>query len=212
MKRTAAGGDNRPPASVRAHAEGDKLYIRNMVCHRCKTVLRGLLAAQGIEPLHIELGEVTLAKPLTAAQQAQLDADLKGEGFERIDDRKSRVIERTKRLLLDRARSNAMTRTKKVNLSVELADALGMEYSGLSKLFSSVEGMTIERYYNLQRLERAKELLVYDEMSLGQIAEELGYSSVQHLSNQFSHYVGMSPSHFKQLGAQKRRALDHVEP
>ncbi len=129
-----------------------------------------------------------------------------------MDDRRSRIIERTKHLLRERARGNALVRTKKVNLSVELAETLGMEYSGLSKLFSSVEGTTIERYYNLQRLERAKELLVYDEQSLSQIADELGYSSVQHLSNQFAQYIGISPSHFKKLGTHKRHAIDHVEP
>lgn len=207
-----SGGIAKPPVPVRHHDAQHKLYIRNMVCDRCKTVLRALLAAQGVQPVSIELGEVTLAVPLTIAQKAQLDADLKGEGFERIDDRKSRIIERTKRLLRERARGDAMARTTKVNLSVELSDALSMEYSGLSKLFSSVEGMTIERYFNLQRLERAKELLVYDEMSLSQIADELGYSSIQHLSNQFAQYVGMSPSHFKKLGAIRRRTLDHVGP
>ena len=105
-----------------------------------------------------------------------------------------------------------MARTTKVNLSEELSGALKMEYSGLSKLFSSVEGTTIERYFNLQRLERAKELLVYDEMSIAQIADQLGYSSIHHLSNQFTQYLGMSPSHFKKLGASKRRTLDHVGP
>lgn len=186
------------------------LHIRNMVCDRCKTVLRALLAAQGVKPVQLDLGEVVLEAPLNEAQLVRLDAGLEAEGFERMDERRTQIIERTKSLIRERARGNALARDRKVNLSTELADAMGMEYSGLSKLFSSVEGTTIERYFNLQRLERAKELMVYDELSLSQIADQLGYSSVQHLSNQFSQFVGHSPSHFKKIGAERRRSLDRV--
>ncbi len=209
-RNAKAGGARKPPALSLVPVEGYTLHIRNMVCDRCKTVVRGFMAAQGLVPVRLDLGEVVLPAPLNVEQLAQLDADLMAVGFERIDDRKARIIERTKRLILERARGDAMANATRVRLSVELAREMGMEYSGLSKLFSSVEGQTIERYFNLQRIERAKELIVYDELSLSQIADRLGYSSVQHLSNQFSQFVGHSPSHFKFVGVERRKALDMV--
>ena len=186
------------------------LIIRNMVCDRCVAAVQGVLSRHGIHALNVHLGEVELTAPLSAEVLAALDEELVHLGFERVDDRRAMIVERVKHVILKRVRGDQSGEPKAIKLSEQLAQALYMEYSGLGKLFSAVAGVTIERYYNLQRIERAKELLVYNEMSLGQIADMLGYSSVQHLSNQFSEYVGFSPSHFKRIGAERRTALDLV--
>lgn len=185
------------------------LHIRNMVCDRCKTAVRGLLDQQGVDYPELELGEVRLQAPPTPETRERLARGLAALGFELIDDKRSRTVERIKQNLLALVRGDAQQRTKQ-KLSAWLASEMHTEYSGLSKLFSEVEGTTIERYHNLLRIERAKELLVYDEMSVAQIADTLGYSSAQHLSNQFAQYVGHSPTHFKRIGAERRNALDKV--
>lgn len=185
------------------------IHIRNMVCDRCRSAVEGILNAERIAHTPVELGEVGLMRALNAAQREKLAKRLSEIGFELIDDKRVRTVERVKHLLQKHVHGNALERSKE-KLSVWLARAMGMEYSGLSKLFTQVEGVSIERYHNLLRLERAKELLVYDELSLTEIADRLGYSSVQHLSNQFAHFVGHSPSHFKRIGAARRKAIDKV--
>lgn len=189
----------------------DRITIRNMVCDRCRTAVERLLDELRIAHGEVHIGQVELGHALDPAQRASLEKGLKLLGFELVDDKRVRIIERVKRLVIARVRSDASGSSLKEKLSVYLAREVGMEYSGLSKLFSSVEGLTIERYYNLQRIERAKELLVYDELSVSQIADQLGYSSVHHLSNQFNQFVGHSASHFRLLGAERRKALDRVQ-
>lgn len=186
-----------------------KLHIRNMVCDRCRSAVHGILEAEGIAFTHVKLGEVDLRRALSGAQRMRLTERLFEIGFELIDDKRVRMVERAKLLLQQHVLGNAMQRRKE-KLSAWLAREMGMEYSGLSRIFSQVEATSIERYLNLLRLERAKELLVYDELSLTEIADRLGYSSVQHLSNQFAQFVGHSPSHFKRIGAERRKALDKV--
>lgn len=186
-----------------------KLHVRNMVCDRCRSAVRHLLDEEGIGAPYVNLGEVGLAVGLSADQRERLAARMAEIGFELIDDKRVRKVERVKHLLQQQVQGDAMQRRKE-KLSVWLARDMGMEYSGLSRLFSQVEGTSIERYQNLLRLERAKELLVYDELSLTEIADRLGYSSVQHLSNQFAQFVGHSPSHFKRIGAERRKAIDKV--
>lgn len=185
------------------------LHIRNMVCDRCKAAVRKLFGELHIRYDAVHLGEVMLASPLSDAARAVLEKALSEQGFELIDDKRSRTVERIKQALRASVLTHAADRPKRT-LSIWLAREMNAEYSGLSKLFSEVEGSTIERYHNLLRIERAKELLVYDEWSLTQIADMLGYSSVQHLSNQFAQYVGHSPTHFKRIGAERRNALDKV--
>ncbi len=186
-----------------------KLHIRNMVCDRCRTAVQGILEAERIASVRVNLGEVVLRDEPSGAQRERLAARLFEIGFELIDDKRVRTVELAKILLQQHVQGDAMQRQKE-KLSVWLAREMRMEYSGLSKLFSQVEGTSIERYQNLLRLERAKELLVYDELSLTEIADRLGYSSVQHLSNQFAQFVGHSPSHFKRIGAERRKAIDKV--
>jgi AraC family transcriptional regulator len=186
------------------------LYVRNMVCDRCIAAVTSALREANIAFDRVLLGEVEIEKPLTARQRSALQARLAALGFELIDDKRTRVIEKVKGLIRDLVHANAMERNHKEKLSTYLAREMGMEYSGLSELFSTVEGVTIERYHILQRLERAKELMVYDELSLGEIADRLGYSSVHHLSSQFSKFTGYTPSHFKRIGAARRKPLDRI--
>ena len=184
------------------------LYIKNMVCNRCVKAVSTILCDLKIEHGPVLLGEVPLKKELDAAQARQLSDRLQAEGFELIDDKKTRVIERIKRLIIERVAGDLDEETD--NLSTFLSAQLHLDYPYISSLFSSVEGITIEKYYIAQKIEKAKELLVYGELSLSEIAYRLGYSSVQHLSNQFKKVTGLTPSHFKEIGAQRRKPLDGV--
>lgn len=184
------------------------LHIKNMVCKRCVMVVNDELEKLGLRPISIELGEVVLNKELSDIQKTQVKTALEKVGFELIDNRKGQLIERAKTLLIELVhRQNNELRT---NLSDYLSQQLGHDYSSLSTLFSEVEGTTIEKFYIAQKIERVKELLVYDELSLSEIAHLLNYSSVAHLSNQFKKITGLTPSHFKQIGAVKRKPLDEL--
>jgi AraC-like DNA-binding protein len=185
-----------------------KLYIKNMVCNRCIMVVKSELERLGYPPSQVELGEVALAQELSPAERATVDQALQGLGFALIDDKKSRLIEKIKTLIVElvHQHSNAL----KINLSDHLSDQLHVDYNYLSHLFSEVEGTTIEKYFIAQKIERVKELLVYDELTLSEIAYQLNYSSVAHLSNQFKKVTGLTPSHFKTIGSQKRKPLDKV--
>lgn len=185
-----------------------KIHIRNMVCDRCIAAVRGLLDRHDLSYTSVLMGEVDLVDPLGKDQRSELAEGLSQLGFELIDDKRTRVIEKVKGVIREVVRNPEAIKGER--LSVHLAAELGMAYSGLSELFSAVEGITIERYHILQRLERAKELLVYDELSLSQIADELGFSSVHHLSAQFTKFIGSTPSHFKRIGAARRKPLDKV--
>ena len=186
-----------------------RLFIKNMVCDRCIMVVRNQLDALQIEYKNIQLGEVELTKALSEEKVASLKIQLSGLGFELLDDRKSAVVTQIKSAIIKLIHNNGNVELNK-KLSVLLSENLGMDYHYLSTLFSSIEGVTIEKYVILQRIERAKELLIYDEMSLNEIADSLGYSSVQHLSQQFKKTTGLTPTHFKQLKENKRKPLDQV--
>lgn len=185
-----------------------KLYIKNMVCSRCKMVVKSELQKLGLQLLSVDLGEVETAAPITAQQKSDIAEHLKNFGFELIDDKKSRTIDKIKTLIIELVhQQNAQLTT---NLSDYLSSKLHQEYSVLSNLFSEVEGTTIEKYFILQKIERVKELLIYDEMSLSEIAFMLNYSSVAYLSNQFKKVTGLTPSHFKQLKNKKRRQIEDL--
>jgi AraC-like DNA-binding protein len=184
------------------------LYIKNMVCDRCKTAVANALTNQHIPFQHIELGEVTLQGEPPKEKLAALKNNLEQLGFELIDDKKSKTIEKIKAEII-----KAIHQPKgkiKINFSSYLAEKIGKEYSSLSSLFSEVEGTTIEQYIIHQKIERAKELLVYNEFTLSEIADQLNYSSVAHLSNQFKKVTGLTPSHFKNLRHNTRKPLDKV--
>jgi AraC-like DNA-binding protein len=186
-----------------------QLFIKNMVCDRCILVVKQQLDQLGLTHSHIQLGEVELTGTPSPAQLQTLQSSLQALGFEVLDNKKSTTVEKIKNTIIHLIHHQAND-TAPVKLSVLLEEKLQMDYHYLTTLFSSVEGVTIEKYAILQRVEKAKELLMYDQLSLGQIADQLGYSSVQHLSQQFKKITGLTPSHFKQLKENKRKPLDKV--
>src|SRR5690606_33362554 len=160
-----------------------KLYIKNMVCSRCKMVVKSELEKLNLSPLSVELGEVEIEQSSINHIKTELLHNLQSLGFDLIDDKKSKTIERIKSLIIDLVQSkNNQINT---NLSDYLSRQLLQDYSTLSNLFSEVEGITIEKYFINLKIEKVKELLMYDEMTLKEIAFYLNYSSVAHLSNQF---------------------------
>lgn len=179
-----------------------------MVCNRCKMVVKSILEQMGLHPLHVELGEIELLEYEIGSVERELKKELKSLGFSLLDDKKSQTIEKIKTLIIDLIQNKQGFLQKP--LSDYLSTQLLQDYSALSHLFSEVEGITIEKYFILQRIEKVKELLVYDELTVSEIAFQLNYSSVGHLSNQFKKVTGLSPSHFKQVGGSKRNALDKL--
>nr|BFF40245.1 hypothetical protein BACY1_20500 [Tenacibaculum mesophilum] len=184
------------------------LTIKNMVCNRCILVIQNELDKLGLGVKSIKLGEVILAKELTSDEKEHLDKVLIDLGFEIIDDKKSLIIEKIKNLIINLV--HYQDSETKVNLSELLSNELHHDYNYLSNLFSEVEGTTIEKYFIAQKIEKVKELLVYDELSLSEIAFRLHYSSVAYLSNQFKKVTGLTPSHFKKIRKDKRKPLDEV--
>lgn len=179
-----------------------------MVCNRCKMVVRSQLETMGLHPTNIELGEVDLAETPGRKQLQEIDATLKAVGFELIDDKKSKTIEKIKNAIISLIHHS--DEELKTNLSAFISKELQLDYTYLSNLFSAIEGITIEKYYINQRIEKVKELLVYDELSLSEIAYQLGYSSVAYLSNQFKKVTGFTPSYFKTLTVNRRKNIDNL--
>lgn len=179
-----------------------------MVCNRCIMVVRQELERLGFRPTKISLGEITFDETISQEHKEQIGVHLNAFGFVLIDDKKSRHIEQIKSAIITliHQRKEAL----QINLSDYLIEIMHYDYNYLSNLFSEVEGITIEKYYISQKIERVKELLVYDELSLSEIAYELHYSSVAHLSNQFKKVTGLTPSHFKKIRTDKRISLDEV--
>jgi AraC-like DNA-binding protein len=175
-------------------------------------VVKQELERQGLHPEKVSLGEVTIQEnQLTNEQQDKLDTALIDLGFQRLDDRKARLIELVKKKIIQMIHHSDKVNTK-FNWSSILADELHYEYNYLSSLFSSVEGITLEQYIIRQKIEKAKELLFYDELNLSQIADRLDYSSVAHLSSQFKKVTGFTPSELKKSREidQKRKPLDSI--
>lgn len=171
-------------------------------------VVKALLEKEGLHPLEVTLGEVELAETLSKEQQSQLNNLLKTSGFEIIDDKKSQTIEKIKNTVISLVHhSDEMLTT---NLSTLITSQIHQDYNYLSNLFSEVEGTTIEKYFISQRIERVKELLVYNELTLSEIAAQTGYSSAAYLSNQFKKITGFTPGHFKSLKENKRRNIEEL--
>ncbi len=187
---------------------GALLTIRNMVCDRCKAAVARVLEAQGLKPKHIDLGEVELIWEPYPDELDALRGALRVQGFELVDDREAVIIARIKAAIVKLVHHDGEMRGR-VKLGEHLAGLLHKEYSGLSSLFTAVEGITIEQFFLLQRLERVKELIKYDELTLSEIADRTGFSSVAHLSTQFKKLTGMTPTAFKTLGS-GRTPLDRV--
>ncbi len=182
-------------------------HIKNMVCSHCAEVLEEKLLKAGFRVKKIELGELQLAEPLDETGHNKLVSVVRSNGFDIINDEGSRVVEHIKHLIIKQVRSGE---SLEYNLSDYLSENIPKDYQQLSRLFSGVEGKSIERYFILQKIERAKELIVYGEKSLTEIALELDYSSQQHFSRQFKKETGLSPSHFKEVKKNKRTSIDQI--
>ena len=181
-----------------------------MVCDRCIMLVTQRLKDLSIRYDKVQLGEINLNEPLSKQQEDALKEELKTLGFELVEDRKTSIVTRIKSSIIKYIHGDADERAGNKKISVLLSETLGADYSSLSALFSATEGITIEKYVILQRIEKVKELLEYNEHSLSQIADLLSYSSVQHLSQQFRKVTGLTPSTYKQAKNSGRQPLDQV--
>lgn len=179
-----------------------------MVCYRCKIVVGRIMKMNNIETNHIELGEVELTNPIDEEQLNLIKNELEEVGFELIDNKRSKLIEQVKTLIIQLIHQE--NGELKVNLSDYLSEKTNLDYKYISNLFSEMEGQTIEKYFIHQKIEKVKELMVYDELSLSEIAFQLNYSSVAHLSAQFKKITGLTPSVFKQLNKHNRKSIDKI--
>jgi AraC family transcriptional regulator len=186
------------------------LLVKNMVCRRCVLVVEDILRSRSIDYKKIIIGRIDLMEALSPDQRNELIPAFDNVGFELIDSRGSALIETIKQLVLKRARNESNESEHRFKLSNYIAATVNHEYTYLSSLFSSVEGRTIENYFIEQRIEKAKELLVYGQLTLSQIAFDLEYSSVAHLSKQFKKITGLTPTYFKEIGITKRTSLDNI--
>ncbi len=185
-----------------------KLYIKYMVSNRCKMVVKEVLKKHGLHFIIVELGEVEIMENLTAEQLSQLKTDLLAYGLELMDDKRSILIERIKNVIIELVHnSNDMI---KINHSDYISEKLKLDYTYLSNIFSEVKGITIQQYIIAHKIEKAKELIMYGELNLSEIAYQLHYSSVAHLSNQFKKVTGLTPSHFKKLKEKRRSPIEDI--
>lgn len=185
-----------------------KLSIKNMVCPRCIASVEDLLRKQGINARSVRLGEADLEENLDANKLDELSKGLSVLGFELLDDQKKQILEQVKNTLIQKVQSGEIE--EHFGISKFIISAIHRDYSYVSKLFSEVEGVTLEQFFILQKIEKAKEWLIYNEYSLSEISFRLGYSSAQHLSTQFKRVTGMTPSQFKIKGAPLRKSLDSL--
>lgn len=184
-----------------------KLHIKNMVCPRCILAIEKTLNDLNISAAEIRLGEVVLNENITPEKLLQFQTMIENLGFELLDDKNAALINQIKTIIIQHIQSKKL---RNLNFSEILASELHKEYSQLSKLFSATMGMTIEQFTILQKTEKIKELLVYDELSLKEIALQLDYSSAAHLSAQFKKTTGLTPTAFKKLNEHNRQSLDKI--
>lgn len=183
-----------------------QLHIKNMVCDRCILVVRQEMEKLGLNPVKVELGMAEAGREIREEERKLLAERLHALGFSLLEEKRLIVIEHIKKMIIELVHRN--DNLLKVNLSDYLSAGLHQEYSSLSKLFSEIESTTIEQYYIAQKIERVKELLSYDELTLNEIALQLNYSSAAHLSSQFRKVTGVSPREFR--NHQDRKTLDAV--
>ena len=179
-----------------------------MVCDRCKMAVKTELKKLGLHFIVVELGEAEIMEDLSDEQQYILNIGLKKNGLELIDDKRSILVEKIKTIIIELVHYTEKQNT--VNLSDYLSEKLHHNYTYLANLFSEVKGTTIEQFHLAHKIEMVKELLVYDELNLTEIADKLHYSSVAHLSNQFKKITGLTPSHFKKLKDKRRDPLGNL--
>ncbi len=186
-----------------------KIYIKYMVSIRCKMMVKSELDKLGLHYGSVELGEVNIKDEITEEQKISLKAGLLKSGLELMDDKKSILIEKVKNIIVEMVHYSEDS--PKMNFSDYLAEKLNQNYTHIASLFSEVTGTTIENYIIAHKIERVKELLLYDELNLTEISYKLNYSSVAHLSYQFKKVTGLTPTFFKNLKEHRRRiALENV--
>ncbi|MFC2089991.1 helix-turn-helix domain-containing protein [Bacteroidota bacterium] len=185
-----------------------KIYIKNMVCIRCQIVVKAELEKLGLHYIDVKIGEANIIENIPPEQLKQLDIALRKSGLQLMDDKKSILVEQIKSAIIELV--HYTDEQIKVNLSDFLSDKLKHDYTYLANLFCEVKGITIEKFYLAHKIEKVKELIVYDELNLTEIAYMMHYSSVAHLSNQFKKITGLTPSHFKNLKNKRRRTLEDV--
>ncbi|MEW6506569.1 MAG: helix-turn-helix transcriptional regulator [Bacteroidota bacterium] len=186
------------------------LFIKNMVCNRCIKVVKEELNKLGLNIKNISLGEVITETRIDENLLPKIKTVLMENGFELIESKRAKLVEKIKNIVISKIQDDNSTIIKRINYSAIIEKEAGHEYTYLSSLFSSIEGITIEHFIILQKIERAKELLKYGELTLSEIAYKLGYSSVQHLSNQFRKVTGLSASSFRNLTINLRKPLDKL--
>ncbi|MBX7152376.1 helix-turn-helix domain-containing protein [bacterium] len=186
------------------------LHIKNMVCNRCVRVVKEELQKLGVEVQNVTLGEAVIIEKSGNPDRESIRKKLIENGFDLVDDKRSKTIEKIKNAIIALVHHNEDKEEMTGNYSDYIVQAVNADYHYLSNLFSSIEGITIEKYIIQQKIERVKELLKYDELTLSEIAYKMGYSSVAHLSNQFKKVTGLSASEYKRLKEQERKPLDEV--
>ena len=185
-----------------------KLYIKYMVSIRCKLLVKAELKNLGLHFIFVDLGEIEIMEDLTPEQRGQLKTALAVSGLELMDDQKANLIEKIKKVIIEMV--HYADELPKIKNSDYLSEKLNYDYTYLANLFSEVAGLTIEHYIIAHKIERVKELLMYDELNLTQISYKMNYSSVAHLSNQFKKVTGLTPSHFKSLKDKRRQSLEDI--
>jgi AraC-like DNA-binding protein len=179
-----------------------------MVSTRCKLAVKEVLKQLGLHFVLVDLGVVDIMEDITPEQRDQLKTALQISGLELMDDKKAVLIERIRNIIIEMVHSKELPKT---NFSDFLSEKLNYDYTYLANLFSEVQGTTIEKFIIAHKIERVKELIIYDELNLTEIAWLMHYSSVAHLSNQFKKITGLTPSHFKQLKNKRRQAIEEIE-
>lgn len=179
-----------------------------MVCIRCQMVVKSELENLGLNHIYVKIGEAKIIENISQEQINQLDKALKKSGLELMTDKRSLLVEKIKNTIIELV--HYTDDQIKVNLSNYLSEKLNHDYTYMANLFSEVKGTTIEKFYLLHKIEKVKELIVYNELNLSEIAYKMHYSSVAHLSNQFKKFTGLTPSHFKKLKNKRRGTLEDI--
>ena len=185
-----------------------KIFIKHMVSNRCKMAVKEELRKLGLHFIVVDLGEVEIMENISAEQREQMKAALLISGFELMDDKKAILIEKIKTAVIEMVHHS--DENIKINFSDFLSEKLNHNYTYLANLFSEVQGTSIEHFIIAHKIERIKELIIYDELNITEIAWKMNYSSVAHLSNQFKKVTGLTPSHFRQLKDKRRTSIEDV--
>ena len=185
-----------------------KLYIKYMVSKRCKIIVKEALKMLGLHFIFVDLGEIEIMEKITDSQWIQLKAALLRTGLELMDDKKATLIEKIKAVVIEMIHYSEVL--PNINYSDFISEKLQHDYTYLSNIFSEMKGITIQQFIIVHKIERIKELIIYDKLSISEIAWKLNYSSTAHLSNQFKKITGLTPSHYKSLKNKRRTALEDV--